>query len=195
MSRAYKIKLPAALTDLNISKNKISLEINLMPILDKKRMSDILKKILENLGAKEDNGIMLVKNGNGIIYKIDPQNLNLEIDLSEILKDISIDVYEESLSREITRMDNSQAIELTQKQLESLDINTQNLINAKMENVDQELQKQLVGETFKARQYINQLLKEIYKEAIGEKARSMGNISSISESQENGEYRVRMIID
>ncbi len=196
MSRAYKIKLPLDLTNLSVTKNKITLDISLIPILDKEHMSDILKKVLEKLGAKENDSLMEIKNENNIIYKIDTQNLALEIDFSEIDKDFSVSVYEESLSEDILKKaDNSESIEITKEQLESLDYNIKNVINAQLQNADNELQKQLVSETFKARQFINQVLKEVYKESIGEKARSMGNISSISESQEDSEYRIRMIID
>lgn len=195
MSRAYKIKLPADLTNLTINKNKVSLDINVLPILDKIRMAEILTNIIKKLGGQQENKEVVVKLENDIIYRIDPENLTLTIDFSESIKNVSVDVFEESLTEELKQKDNSEPIEITQSQLQNLNENTKKLIELQISNLDKELEKDLVSESFKARQYINQLLKEVYKEAIQEKARSIGNINSITESEENGEYRVRMIID
>ena len=195
MSRAYKIKLPADLTNLTINKNKVSLDINVLPILDKTRMAEILTNIIKKLGGQQENNEIVVKLENDIIYRIDPENLTLTIDFSESIKNVSVDVFEESLTEDLKQKDNSEPIEITHSQLQNLNENTKKLIELQISNLDKELEKNLVSESFKARQYINQLLKEVYKEAIQEKARSIGNINSITESEENGEYRVRMIID
>lgn len=201
MSRAYKIKIPIDLTNLEINKNKVKIDINMLNILDITKMSDILKKVVLNLKDEsiseinQVDSLIKIKNENGVIYEIDLQTLNLSIDLSDTFNNIDIDVYEESLTNNLRNLSENETIIINKDNIQNLDDKSKELIEKQTENINTEIEKQLVSESFKARQYINRVLKDVYKQAIKEKATQMGNIKSVTESEENGEYRVKMIID
>lgn len=201
MSRVYKLRIPVDLTNLHIKENKINIDINMLNILDTSRMSEILKKVVLNLKNElsesisqidQTGKILEIKTDNGMIYNIDLEKLILSIDLSESFKNIDTNIYEESLTENLRQLAKNEII--TIDDINILDDKSKEVIQQNTNLIKSEIEKKLVTETFRARQFINQILKEVYKEAIKEKASQMGNINSIKESDENGEYRVKMII-
>ncbi len=201
MSRVYKLRIPVDLTNLHIKENKINIDINMLNILDTSSMSEILKKVVLNLKNElsesisqidQTGKILEIKTDNGMIYNIDLEKLILSIDLSESFKNIDTNIYEESLTENLRQLAKNEII--TIDDIDILDDKSKKVIQENTNLINSEIEKKLVTETFRARQFINQILKEVYKEAIKEKASQMGNINSIKESDENGEYRVKMII-
>lgn len=196
MSRAYRVKIPLNLTNLEVNKNQVKMDINILAILDKKRMAEIMRKILTQLSDTEQNGeTVKVKTESGIIYEIDLANMTLSIDFSEKMGTVSLDIYEESLNEQLKDLAKNETIHINEENIQNLNDHSKTLIDREISKLKTEAEKDTVTESFKARQFINQVLKEVYKEAIKEKAQGMGNINSITEADENGEYRVRMIID
>ncbi|BBM85769.1 hypothetical protein [Candidatus Uabimicrobium amorphum] len=191
MSRAYRIKVAGMHMNLHEDQNVI-LDIDLLPILDKESMQEILTNELKKVGGNEVDGKIHIEPKKNVVYKIDPQEQKLEIDVTNLKKDLDIYVEEESLSRKIKTLAKGGCIEIDadSDMMEELT----ERIGGRLEQAEKEILQVVVEESLAARQVLNKVLKEVYKEAVKKKANSMGNVTSIQECDEDGEYRVRVEI-
>ena len=191
MSRAYRIKVAGMHMNLHEDQNVI-LDIDLLPILDKESMQEILANELKKVEGNEVDGKIHIKPKKNVVYKIDPQEQKLEIDVTNLKKDLDIYVEEESLSRKIKSLATGGCIEIDadSDMMEELT----DRIGGRLEQAEKEILQVIVEESLAARQLLNKVLKEVYKEAVKQKANSMGNVTSIQECDEDGEYRVRVEI-
>ncbi|WP_372365589.1 hypothetical protein [Candidatus Uabimicrobium sp. HlEnr_7] len=191
MSRAYRIKIAGMHMNLHEDQNVI-LDIDLLPILDTETMQEILAEELKKAGGSEVDGKIQIEPKKNIIYTIDPKQQKLEIDVRGLKKDIDILVEEESLSRKIKNLAVGGCIEIDGESDMMEELSSR--IGGQLQEAEKNILQVIVEESLGARQLVNKVLKEVYKEAVKQKANSMGNVTSLQESEENGEYRVRVEI-
>jgi hypothetical protein len=67
-------------------------------------------------------------------------------------------------------------------------------VENKIEQMKQDAAYQLKQLAIEARKDVNLALKEVYREAIREKAASIGNVENVSETKEGNTYRIRIEI-
>lgn len=191
MSRAYRIKVAGMHMNLHEDQNVI-LDIDLLPILDQEAMQEILKNELLKIGGEEVEGKIVLEPKKNVIIKVDTKEQKLEVDVTNLKKDLDIYVEEESLSRKIKNLAKGGCIEIDAGSDVMEELSER--IGGHLQQAEREILEVIVQESLEARQILNKVLKEVYKEAVTKKANSMGNVTSMQESDENGEYRVRVEI-
>lgn len=196
MSRAYRAKI--SLAELCVLESRrVGITLDLLPILTPERMRAIALEVLAEKGAERetlpDGGERWVlRRPNGVAYRIDPETLTVEVSLDDMVgRTISITVYEEALERSKLAAAQRGELTLTPEEARGLGWTAEQLAElADRERL--EARRQLLVETEEARRTMNQMLKDIYREAVKEKARSLGDVTSISESERDGTYRIRI---
>lgn len=195
MSKMYRIRIAGVEVDLHLDRS-IHLTVDLLPILGQEAMTGLLLKQLAAAGAREQDGKWLLT-GQISDWIFDPATLKLEVrpHQRQQLQEVELAVFEESLSRSFLRQHGAQEL----IELDAAEIRANSELG---EALAQELARQagendLASRRFfedvrQARQLINQSLKQVYREAVAEKARSLGKIVSLSESESQGELRIRL---
>lgn len=190
MSKIYKIKIKGLNSNLINEGEKLALPFDYLPILSNDKMKELIKnKALEN-GAKikNDNIIFTEKDHTLTINLIEKKFL---IELSK-LPDLEIFVDTDNFN-----IDNNQELKIEDiDKIKDNDLkkHINDSINGDINNNKAEIKNQVLKHGLNAQKKINSLLKDVYKDAIREKAQSLGNIVNISESDTNGEYRIRLEI-
>ena len=215
MSKSYKLNLNLKnlltlkiIKDLNNKKSNLVLDIDILSILDTDSMNELLSDAIKEdakendnisllMGAKNNSkSLITLKKKNGTIYRIDLDSKKLTISLADIVvPDISISVYEDQLNRKVIKniSGNIDLSESDKKQLKNSLINTiDGTIDERIKGLTKEQDKKILAELISAKKYLNKIMKETYKKAIKEKAETLGNIETKSESNENGIYRLRL---
>ena len=190
MSKIYKIKIKGLNSNLINEGEKLALPFDYLPILSNDKMKELIKnKALEH-GAKikNDNIIFTEKDHTLTINLIEKKFL---IELSK-LPDLEIFVDTDNFN-----IENNKELKIEDiDKIEDKDLkkHINDSINGDINNNKAEIKNQVLKHGLNDQKKINSLLKDVYKDAIREKAQSLGNIVNISESDTNGEYRIRLEI-
>ena len=193
MSRAYRIKI--AMGQISQAENRgLSLDIELIPICPPDRMRELLVQTLLRQGAREENGALVLSSSNQVEFIIDPEQLTLRISFDKLTtRHVNLYIEEEDLPR--LGINLQENLEVTLEQIEEMGDALGNYVDEEVAKERVQVRQLLIEETFAARQAINRLLKDVYRDAVREKANTMGNITSVRESESDGEYRIRLELD
>lgn len=184
MSRSYAIRIPIEVLLSHSLRDKLGgFKINfpLLDILPHAEMLELVKKRLLDAGFTEtaDGLAMAVNDGQQAIFNPDSMEMKLSIALPG---DQTVRVYEEILTQVEGRI---------RKAVETGGTVADEFGN----NLDQAMARQLTDLAILARNQVNAVLKEVYRDAIKEKAGQLGSVSNISESSEGNVYRIRVEIN
>ncbi|MEZ0370051.1 MAG: hypothetical protein ACAI44_13270 [Candidatus Sericytochromatia bacterium] len=199
MSKAYRIRIAGVNVNLHLDRS-ITLNVDLLPILGRERMLELLTEELKKAGAvQQADGRWLIEKTLSE-WNFDPQSLQLEVrpKSTEKLDAVEIQLYEEWLGRGFIRKhgEAEDTISIDKQEAERHE-RIQEALNQELERLSTQHEaqsKRFFDEVLQARQLINQSLKEVYRQAVQEKARSLGNVVSISEQEQGGEFRIRLEI-
>lgn len=180
MSKTYYIPIHilAGILDVDTSKTscKLKMSFELMEILAGSRMQELLRSKLLQSGWEEE-GNQVKKNVGNIEWVIDPTGgtISVKADASQV----TIGIYAGNDKYPDTEYlkNNSHLAKLIEKTLA---------------DTEKEQKEILVKHIIEVRKTLNVTLKDVYREALLEKAASMGNVISTSETSENGELRIRI---
>ncbi len=190
MSRSYQIKLPLAMfltSDQLARRGRLDMSFDLLGILTPERMKEILGEILTGRGwTQTPDGKWTCRSPDGAIWRIDPASHTLEVDVSpQLTQDIIVDssrlgIYDDSGPRNVSATNLPAAVRTS--------------IEAAVQSLEAGEKDRLVREAMQARLALTEALQEVYREALQEKAKSIGNIVSVSESTQDGTTRIRIEI-
>ena len=191
MSRAYRLQIPLALLDVEPGQG-VHVDIDLLPILEGRRMAELLVEAWRRRGAVERDGRWVIERPSGVELRLDPDARRLEIVVGgEAQTTVEAWIEEENLDPEQVERAEAGELELTAQQLEALG----GYFEGMGQRHSAEVQRLLLRETRDARLELNRALKETYRDAVLEKARSLGQVTSTTESEHDGEYRIRIELD
>ncbi len=191
MSKSYFIPviLKIHLTASDLDKNgKMRIRFDVLDILPPERMKEILADALKKKGWEPKDNVCELVAPNGVKIRIDPAALQLEVDITttiakglyvSIVSDMKTPIKEVELGKLETLGLASNESEQVQRQLGAMAHN---------------ISDNLIREMLKGKQLLNEVLKDVYRQAIAEKAKSLGNVTSVSESSEDGKLRIRVEI-
>lgn len=203
MSKAYRLRIAGVQVQLHLDRS-IALNVDLLPILAAGRMLTLLQEQLQQAGALQqaDGRWRISKTLTDWLFDTATSKLEVRPRNQEQIKDIEIQVYDEWLGHSLRSALDALAaegqgvIQLGQEEL-GQHSEIQELLNQGVNlrrQAQEELSQRFFGEVQQARQLINQSLKEVYRQALQEKARSLGNVVSMSEQEQGGEFRIRLEI-
>jgi len=167
---------------------KMKYRFELMNILSPERMTDLLKKALAGKGWSLNEGICEKILSEGIKLTCDPAKGELEIDLTSTLKNQIVVPVEmvNTISQKVFQLEKlgNSGIEGILKEASDREI----------KGMHARAGEALLKEMVRAKQTLNEALKDVYKEAVKEKAASLGTVTSLAESSQNGVYRIKLEI-
>jgi hypothetical protein len=170
-----RVPLSIAIPDDVVDKmGRLKLRFDFLQVLPAEKMQEILEKTLIAKGwVKTDSG--LVKETPGKTrWIIDPEKQEITVDVSgTVQKEVDVMVDSDYVDRQ-------GYVEGRVKEL--------------MDQLDAQTRRRLIVEMAGARNELNRELKNVYREAIKEKASTLGNVTSVAESTEGGNYRIRLEI-
>ena len=179
MSNVFRIKLGAEL--INLHDNEILLPITLAEILPRAEMESILTRQLLEDGwqQSEENGAFTLgpeeRTANATLT-IDADLKQLRID-SLLISDRTVALYEEEIpADQLARIKAGEPVTLEDIGISSADNEQAQIAEGKLNNL-----------IINSRRQINQSLAQVYRQAVLEKAGSLGTVESVQEHQnENG---------
>lgn len=156
MSRAYQVGFEAACSD----NGKVN--IDLLPILSKDRMHEILREELKKDGWKEDSEDGSLKK------KVDGVDVTLPKGSS--VAELSLEIEKKGTARSDTDYSKKQTDEIVERAKTAL-----------QESLKEEIAGKLIGAEEKVIKSLDEATQRTYVQSLKEKAASMGNIESVSE--------------
>ncbi|RCK81651.1 MAG: hypothetical protein OZSIB_0785 [Candidatus Ozemobacter sibiricus] len=168
-------------------RGRLDLSFDLLGILEPERMTELLDQVLARRGwTRTPDGKWARPSANQAIWQIDTGSRVLAIDISpQLAQDIAID------SSRLGIYDDSGPVKVS---VEQLPATVRTSIEVALQHLETGEKDRLVAEAMQARQALTAALQEVYREALQEKARAMGNIVSVSESTQDGTTRIRIEI-
>lgn len=192
MSRSYLLKIPlhVLIPESELEKRRVmKIGFDLLNILSPERMRELLKAAMEKKGAREVNGKLELVQPDQSILRVDPGSGRLEVDVSGM----------QTQSVDIRVLDDR--VPGIKKMIDEGDFDQVGMNQTIMSEVKAQLQHQtdqdreiLVVKTLAGKKLLNEVLKDVYRDAVKEKAATMGNVVSLTESSEGGNYRLRLEI-
>lgn len=187
MSRSYSIRIPVEVLipkGSGLGEGSFSMVFTMLEILAADRMRELLKQELADKGFVEtpEGMAMPVEGAKKAVLDLETMVMKLTVPLPD---SCTIQVEEEYLK---------QFQEKLQKSVENGSIMNDWNVSNKVERLKDNAVQQLKNIAVEARKEVNSALKEVYREAIREKAASLGNVETISETKEGHTYRIRIEI-
>ena len=190
MSRAYWVKLSSSVSETVNAKDKSVHRIDLGAVVPEGEMSELLEGALEASGwEKGEDGVYekTLEDGVRLVWDLDAQEVEALVEESET---VSRNVHVEGRG-----YDRSTARREAKRMLEQEEGAARDAINSEAERLQQKLSEKLDENEAARVKEINGVLQKTYAEALKRKARRLGNVTSITESNtEDGEYQLTITI-
>ena len=188
MSHSYRVNLPI---ELLIPESQLkdfgsfSLVFPLLEILPAAKMREKLsKKLSEGDYEVVEDGTLNKSLGEGV---------SVVFNLATVSAKITVPVPEEwSVMVEDIRMERFKEM-INEAQEKGLTVDK--TYSSAKGNIINDVESALLPAVMSVKAEVNAALKEVYREAIKEKASAMGSVVGVSETSENGTYRIRVEIE
>ncbi len=181
MSRSYAIRIPIEVLLSETLRNRLAgfkLNFPLLDILPPESMQALVKARLLAAGFQETAAGLAMPAGSGENAVIDPATMEMTLSIN-VPSEHQVKVYEESMA-------------WVQEQIR-VAVEAGTIIPAQAgNNLTEALARQMADLAVKARSLVNAALKDVYREAIKEKAGQLGSVCNVSESSEGNVYRIRV---
>lgn len=197
MSRTWMTRVPLTLFLSDSEKaehGRLTFKFDLVEITAPERMLELLKQALFAAGWQpearptaggETQEILSKCEANGARLTADLQNGTVEVDVSGQYRDgIEVDVYDHYDAMQVDAQITSP------QQLDNLGIT--DMIRSQLNHINDRMSENMMREALQAKLALNQALHQVYRDALKEKAASLGSIVSINESDQQGELRIRI---
>lgn len=184
MSRSYAIRIPIEVLLSESLRNRLAdfrLNFPLLDILPPERMQEMLKKRLIAAGFQETEAGLVMPAPSGQTAIFDPATMEMRLSIA-VPEAHRASVYEES-------------IRWMEDQIKQALAAGRVLNAAPGSELASRLAEQMSDLAVKARATVNAVLKDVYREAIKEKAGQLGSVSNVSESSDGSTFRIRIEID
>lgn len=186
MSRSYSISIPVTVLlprGAGMREGSFSLVFNLLEILPAPKMRELLKQKLLDKGYEET--------AEGLCKPCEKATQAAVLDLETMTMKVSVAMPERcTVFVEEEYLDKFQ--ENLRKALESGKVIDSWQVSDAVESAKARVVDELKTLAVQARLEVNTALKETYREAIREKAASLGNVENVTESQDGNTYRIRI---
>lgn len=181
MSRSYAIRIPIEVLLSETMRNRLAgfkLNFPLLDILPPESMQALVRAKLLNAGFREKGAVLEMPAGAGETAVFDPATMEMTLSVN-VPDSQQVRMYEES-------------IEWMQEQIKLAVEGGSTLNDRNASTLAEKLARQMTDLAVKARSQVNAALKDVYREAIKEKAGQLGSVCNVSESSEGNVYRIRV---
>ncbi len=185
MSRSYAIRIPIEVLLSETLRNRLAgfkLNFPLLEILSPERMRELVRSALLEAGFTEaPGGGLSMPAGFKQSAIIDPATMEMILSL-DIPAEHLVRMEEESIPGMEHLIKNALARGTT-------------IDNGSINDLSEKMAREMANLAVKAQTTVNGVLKDVYREAIREKAGQIGTVSNISESSDGNIYRIHIEID
>lgn len=194
MSQLYSIELKSAVTERIETADSVAYPIALQDILPQEDMKDLLRESLINNGfeADEENENILTKQGAGgedIIFNLDDMEVTARL---EDAKDVTAEVNATGRAYD----DQEMARRNAQEKLKAQEDAVRRELAKETSELQSELSERLAESESERMREINEVLQDVYADALKRKAGQMGDIMEVHESTSpEGEYELTIRIE
>lgn len=194
MSQLYSIELKSAVTERIETADSVAYPIALQDILPQEDMKDLLRESLVNNGfeADEENENILTKQGAGgedIIFNLDDMEVTARL---EDAKDVTAEVNATGRAYD----DQEMARRNAQEKLKAQEDAVRRELAKETSELQSELSDRLAESESERMREINEVLQDVYADALKRKAGQMGDIMEVHESTSpEGEYELTIRIE
>ncbi len=185
MSRAYRIRLSESLRRHVEVDDGICSSLELLDVLPREQMAELLARELEGAGFEEREGQWVRVDADGVEVRVDPKEGSVNVSAAsdkqvEVHKTREIRTYAENdvVSRESAR--------------ESLKAELESEIEAERKTLQAKVTAQLEGKLGDLRKELDKISNRVTAQALKQKAASLGEVQEISEDPETGSLTIRV---
>jgi hypothetical protein len=187
MSRSYSVRIPVEILipQDEMSKNaSFSLVFTMLEILSRDKMNELLRdKLLEKGFLETERGLeMQVADQRSAVFDLESLSMKLEVPLPNKCKIFVEEEYLTQFKEKIAKAIESQTL------LEDLQVGRQ------VDSLKAIAVNELKDMAIQSKKQVNSALKDVYRQAVKEKASALGNVENISESKDGNTYRIRIEI-
>ena len=189
MSRAYRITVKESETRNLKAGDEICTDLEILEILPPEDMATLLKNELGKRGFEEqDDGTMTRKEKNGVTVTVDPCSGQVTVK-AEADETINQEVKRDATGFNDVGPNEKNLRDRVKEQLKSeLDRKFENEQSRLQTEATQELEKHLT----ELQPEISQIVNQITRDALKQKAQQMGTVTEVSEDAESGSLTIKL---
>jgi hypothetical protein len=188
MSRAYRITLKESSTRQIQGSDEICTELEVLEILPKEQMGELLKRELEKRGYKDDGEGKLSRKDGNITITIDPKTCEVSV-RSDVNENVTLESKGESVGYDDAGPGQTELKERLKKQL-------QEDLERKASRASEQLQGKATAELEEKlcdlQPELNEVVNKITREALKEKAQQLGSVKEVSEDEASGSLTIKI---
>jgi len=186
MSRSYRVNVPLAVLIPASSLSKgwnFTISFSILDILPRKQMTKLLEEELKNSGFKEEDGELVTSLGNNSNVKFNLDTVSATVSIPAPYSNVTVSIEEEVLAQFKRKL---------KKALENNELLGDIAVDRTKKRIQNDAERQMEKAVIECKNLVNSALKVVYKEAIKTKASKIANVTNISETSENGTYKIRV---
>jgi hypothetical protein len=186
MSRAYRVSVAGSVERVVHIDDGVCTSLELLPILPKERMGQILGEELARRGFEVEGKKAHRKSDDGVTVEIDLESSTVTIRLDA---DLEIDIKRQRTEAVRSTQEMAKRQEKLQAELDKeLEIEVEREIEAERQRTT----KKLEGKLRDLRQELDGITNRVTADALKEKARQMGEIEELVEDAETGSLTIKV---
>ncbi len=190
MSRAYRIAVSGSVEKIVHVDDGVCGAIELLPILPKERMQDLLGKELEKRGFKVEGHIAKKSPEKNVTVEVDMEKSTVTVRASG---DVELDIKrQKSAVLGDRRPAEDRLAQATEKLKDQLDAELARAADQEIERARRDVTSKLEGKLRDLKVEIDDAINRVTGEALKEKARTMGEIEEMSEDPATGALTIKV---
>jgi hypothetical protein len=185
MSRAYRIRVSESLTKVLRAHDKVSTQLEVLEILPREQMGELLEKELEDRGFKRKGGNMVRSEG-GVTVTVDTREGTVTVQ-AQGCEEVKLQTeksdwgYDDAgpRAKKIRKDLQAKAHQELEKQAQAHEANLQSEVTDKLE-----------GQLVDLKQELDQVVNKVTGEALKQKAAQLGQIKELTEDPQTGSMTI-----
>ena len=183
MSRVYRVSVSGAIERVEHLEDRVCGSLDLLPILPKERMQNLLAKELSRRGFEVEGNLARKEHKPGISIEVDLDASTVSVKAEG---DLALSLRKDGQA--IQSDGNSDAERVRQRLVSELESEAAARVAAGQRQVTESLE----GELRDLKGEIDSAINRVTAEALKEKARTMGEIEEMTEDQETGSLTIKV---
>ena len=185
MSRAYRISVKESVKRVVRAKDHISTSLEVLDVLPREHMADLLRRDLEGRGFKRQ-GKDMVRTKNGVTVTVEAETGKVTVQ-AELEKKVQVEGERESRVYTDVGPEGNNAKERLRKELKA-DLEKQ--VDDQADKLQKQATDKLEAQLGDLRKELDQAVNRVTAEALKQKAASLGTIKEVTEDPQNGSLTI-----
>jgi FtsH ternary system-associated peptide len=189
MSRSYRVAVSGSVERVVHIEDGVCGSLELLPILPKERMHELLAKELEGRGYEIEGSIARKKPEKGIVIEVDIEKSTVTV---KVDADVALDIKRERTGHVAEEAGRGRIEETRAKLKDQVDAELARAAADEVERERRRITQKLEGKLRDLKQEIDGAINRVTGEALKEKARGMGEIEEIAEDKQTGSLTIKV---